>query len=39
VIKEYYGDPRTWMSQFMMPRYRARFDMETIKKSMRGDRG
>jgi hypothetical protein len=35
VIKEHYGSPSSWMAQFMMPRYRARFDMDAIKKSMR----
>lgn len=35
VTRSYYGDPSSWMSQFMMPRMRARFDMEAIKKSMR----
>jgi hypothetical protein len=35
VSREYYGNPSSWMSQFMMPRMRARFDMEAIKKSMR----
>jgi hypothetical protein len=33
-IREFYGDPWSWMQQFAPPRQRARFDMETIKKSM-----
>jgi hypothetical protein len=34
-MKTFFGEPKAWMRQFQMRPYRARFDMEAIKKSMR----